>query len=690
MRPQRIILLISLLWLLISGLRAQDATGNTEQIIADIYEQVSEDTETEIDFTSLYEDLMALAENPINLNKTNKEELEKLQFLSDTQIENILYYIYKSAPLNTIYELQLIEGLDMTDIRRMLPFVSVGEGESQTRKIRLRDIRRFGKNELMMRFDRGLETKEGYRFLPEEDEQSTAQNARKYLGDPYYTYLKYRFHYRDRIQAGVTAEKDAGEQMWGNEHKGYDFYSAHVELRNFGKLKTLVLGDYRVNFGQGLVIRTDFSMGKSSYVLNVSPRSGGLKKYSSTAESNFFRGSGATLKLGKTELTAFYSNKMLDGDTTNGNFQTIIRDGLHRTANDLLTKGTVNEQVMGGNVSFTHSWFQLGATLVHTRLDHDLQPDEAIYNRFYFRGKNQTAGSVNYRIRWHKLNIFGETAMTEKSAVATINGLNFSPVSRVSLVALHRYFAKNYDTFFANTFSETSRVNNESGLYIGAEIRPVKFWKISAYVDSYRFFWPKFGINSPSIGNDFLLQADYFPKRNVAMFWRVKYEEKGHNFTDTLTTMPLVLTQPKWQARYQLNYSFGRFKFKNQLDANGYSDGVNKPSYGFSALQDVSYSFERLPLSLDIRLHIFDALNFENRFYTYEKDVLYAFSIPMAYGQGTRYYLNLRYDVNSSLSLMFKLAQTVYADDRTTISSSNEEIQGNRKTDFRFLMKWQF
>ena len=177
MRHHRVILTFALLWILISGVSAQDATGNTEQIIADIYEQVSEDAEMEIDFTSLYEDLMALTENPINLNKTNKEELEKLQFLSDTQIENILYYIYKSAPLNTIYELQLIEGLDMTDIRRMLPFVTVGEGENQARKIRLRDIRRFGKNELMLRFDRGLETKEGYRFLPEEDEQSTAHNA---------------------------------------------------------------------------------------------------------------------------------------------------------------------------------------------------------------------------------------------------------------------------------------------------------------------------------------------------------------------------------------------------------------------------------------------------------------------------------------------------------------------------------
>ena len=691
MRPKRIILLLTLLWILTSGLRAQDASGNTEQIIADIYEQISEDAETEIDFTSLYEDLMALAEDPINLNRTNKEELEKLQFLSDVQIENILYYLYKGAPLNTIYELQLIEGLDMTDIRRMLPFITVGEGENQTLKIKLRDIRWYGKNELMMRLDRGLETKEGYRFLPEEEEeQSTEQNTKRYIGDPYYTYLKYRFHFRDRIQAGITAEKDAGEKMWGKENKGYDFYSAHVELRNFGKMKTLVLGDYRVNFGQGLVIRTDFSMGKSSYVLNVSPRSGGLKKYSSTAESNFFRGGGATFKLGKTELTAFYSIKMLDGDTTNGSFQTIIRDGLHRTVKDLQTKGTVNEQVMGGNVSLTRSWFQLGATLLHTRLDHDLKSDEAIYNRFYFAGKNQTTGSVNYRIRWHKFNIFGETAMTSKTAIATINGMNFSPVSRVNLVALYRYFSKEYDTFFANTFSETSRVNNESGLYIGAEVRPVKFWKISAYADSYRFFWPKFGINSPSVGNDFLMQVDYFPKRNVAMFWRAKYEEKNHNFTDTLTTMPVVLTQPKWQGRYQLNYSFGRFKFKNQLDANGYSDGVHKPTYGFSALQDVSYSFERLPLIVDVRLHIFDALDFENRFYTYEKDVLYAFSIPMAYGQGTRYYLNLRYEVTQRLSLWLKLAQTVYADDRTTISSSNEEIQGNRKTDFRFLLKWQF
>ena len=263
---QKIVIIISC-GLLTLGLQAENTAGNTtEQIIADIYEQVSEEAETEIDFTSFYDDLIFLSDNPINLNKTNKEELEKLQFLSDSQIENILYYLYRNAPLNTIYELQLIEGLDMTDIMRMLPFVKLGEADAKQQKIKLNEVFKYGKNELYLRLDRGMETKEGYRFLPDEDQQATAQNVGKYLGDPFYTNLKYRFQYRDRIQAGITAEKDAGEQFHGQYHKGYDFYSGYVELKNIKKFKTLVLGDFRANFGQGLVLRTDFSMGKSSCI----------------------------------------------------------------------------------------------------------------------------------------------------------------------------------------------------------------------------------------------------------------------------------------------------------------------------------------------------------------------------------------------------------------------------------------
>ena len=122
----------------------------------------------------------------------------------------------------------------------------------------------------------------------------------------------------------------------------------------------------------------DFSMGKSSYVLNVTPRNSGLKKNTSTNESNFFRGGGATVQLGRFDLSAFYSNKMIDGDTVNGTFPTIIQTGYHRTLAELSKKHTVNQQVIGGNATYTHMNLQVGATIVHTWLDQKLLPDKSV------------------------------------------------------------------------------------------------------------------------------------------------------------------------------------------------------------------------------------------------------------------------------------------------------------------------
>ncbi|PIF02604.1 MAG: hypothetical protein CR965_00465, partial [Paludibacter sp.] len=555
----------------------------TEQILADILEQVSEDSETELDFTSLYEDLIGLAENPINLNNTTKQELEKLQFLSDIQIDNILYYIYKYGKMNSVYELSLIDRLDRTDIRLMLPFVTVAKVKKKREKIKLKNVFKYGKNQLFFRLDRGLETKEGYRFLPEEEEENKEKNAKKYLGNPFYTNLKYQFRYKKNIAFGLTAEKDAGEQFWGNQHKGYDFYSAYFELKDFGKIKTLVLGDYRANFAQGLVLRTDFSMGKSSYVLQVNPRSTGLKKSSSTAEYNYFRGGGVTLRFGDFDITSFYSNRNIDGDTIGGVFRSMNNTGLHRTQSDLDKKGNINQQTMGGNITFHYKTFELGATAVHTILEYPLMPIPNLYNQFYFQGNKQTAGSLNYRFVWNKLRFSGETATTNKQAFATTNTLYYSPVQTVGLVALYRYFSKDYDTFYATSFSETSRINNETGFYIGAVIYPIRKWKISAYADSYQFPWLKYGIYQPStIGKDYLLQVDYSLSHNVNMYWRFKYEKKMYNYSDTLSINPVVVPKPKWQGRYHLAYRFGNFKFKNQFDVNGFDDGINKPTFGFS------------------------------------------------------------------------------------------------------------
>jgi len=671
-------------------LKAQDAITTTEQLIADIFEQYTTESEDDIDYDTFYEELMFFSKHPINLNRTSRDELERLPFLSDIQVENIISHIYQFGALQTIYELQLIEGLDMTDIRRMLPFVVVGEVAESGRKIYWNDLLQYGKHELFFRFDKGVETKEGYRFIPDEEINASNEQAKNYQGNSLHHSLKYRYHLKDRIQVGITAEKDAGEQFWGATHKGYDFYAGYAQLNDVGKVKTLVAGDYRANFGQGLVLQPGFGMGKSSYVLNVTARNSGLKKFGSTDENNFFRGAGATLRLGKIDVTAFYSNKMIDGDTANGNFSSMYKTGLHRTISELSKKHTINQQVLGGNATYTHSNFQIGFTAVHTILDNRLEPDKSVYNYFYFSGTRQTTAGFHYRLRWHKVNFFGETAMTDHGSMATLNGFSFSPLSQISLVALQRYYSPEFDTFYATSFSETSRINNESGLYLGAEVRPYKKWKIAAYADSYRFPWPKYGIDAPSVGKDYLFQTDFAAQRNIAMYWRFKYEEKQSNLSGTGAVMPVIVPVQKASLRYNLTYSFGSFSFKNVLEGNLSRQAIAEWTYGIIASQDVSYAFSTIPLKFDFRFQFFDAVNYENRFYSYEKDVLYAFSIPMYFGLGSRYYFNMQYAFNNRLSLWFKIAQTVYADERESMSSGNEMISGNRKTDLRCLLRWDF
>ncbi|MDR0812016.1 MAG: helix-hairpin-helix domain-containing protein [Paludibacter sp.] len=677
------LLFIGLIFCVLCNANAQigDAVP-LEQLIGEIFEQYAEDDEEGIDYESFYEELLQLAENPLNLNTAQHDDLQRIPFLSETQIESILYYRYRFGNFNSLYELQLVDGVDNTDIRNLLPFVVTGDADTRKEKLYLREIFKRGKNEILLRADRGVEQKAGYIA---DNEGNTA-----YLGDAFYNHLKYRFTYKDRVSVGVVMEKDAGEPFLDKRTVGYDFYSFHAVLNNFGKIKTLAIGDYRVSFGQGLVVSSGFGVRKSSMTTKVISQSGGIKKFSSTAEYDFFRGAATTLRFGKIDFSAFYSNKQIDADTTGGSFSSFYKTGYHRTESELMRKHTVNQQIAGINSTLTLRNFQLGFTAVYTHLDKPLLLNSAPYNMFYFNGKEQVTAGANYRARVGGINFFGETAVTNNWAFATINALSISPVSQVDLVALMRYYSRDYDTFYATAFSENSRPNNETGVYIGAEIHPYKRWKISAYADGFSFQWLKYNTDAPSLGQDYLVQADYTPSRSTTMFLRFKSKTKMQNNSTVQNPTPAVNPLTKNALRYELKYSFGNVSFKNTIEGNAALLGNATWTYGVTALQDVSYRFTTLPLTVDFRYQFFDAENYNNRFTLYEKDVLYAFSIPMFYGKGSRYYFNLKYEAGRRLAVWLKIAQTAYADDRETISSGTEKINGNRKTDFRVVVRYKF
>jgi hypothetical protein len=136
--------------------------------------------------------------------------------------------------------------------------------------------------------------------------------------------------------------------------------------------------------------------------------------------------------------------------------------------------------------------------------------------------------------------------------------------------------------------------------------------------------------------------------------------------------------------RYRVNREF---ELRSRVEFSQYRD--HETNYGFMMYQDIVWSPNFAPIRLQARFAIFDASNYDTRFYAYENDVLYAFSVPAYYGRGTRYYLNFSYKINRNVSLWLRFAQTTFSD-RNVISSGNEELQGNRRSEVKVQVRVSF
>ncbi|MEZ5195670.1 MAG: hypothetical protein R2764_04525 [Bacteroidales bacterium] len=88
---------------------------------------------------------------------------------------------------------------------------------------------------------------------------------------------------------------------------GFDFYSGFISLQDIGFLKALSIGDYHLDFGQGLTLATGLAFGKSATSIDMKRFAGGVRPSTSANENLFFRGAATTIRIKKVDITAFYS-----------------------------------------------------------------------------------------------------------------------------------------------------------------------------------------------------------------------------------------------------------------------------------------------------------------------------------------------------------------------------------------------
>lgn len=675
----------------------------TLPVVEDIIEQLQAGSESEsIDFTSLVEDLNYFALNPLNLNDATEDELGKLQFLTDFEVKSILFYMKKAGPMYTVYELQMVYGLSMEKIHLLLPFVTVSP-KAGDKQIPVPKAFTNGRHQVFVRTEQIVEEQKGYSDIS--DSAYLANPNQRYLGSPQKLYFKYKYNYRKKVFWGITAEKDPGEDFFqGTQKNGFDYYSAHVQVNDIKlykdalAFKTICLGDYELQFGQGLVMWSGLTTGKTADVLNIKKRGYGLKRYTSVDENMFMRGAAATARFKDIDVTGFISRKKIDAnisvfDSTAGEATEVSSlqiTGLHTTPNEVNDKHAIGTTAFGGNASFNQEYYKVGMSYVRYMFDVPLMTTVKPYNQYEFRGSENSGLALNYQFVYKDIHFYGEGAMSENGGIAYINGMQVKMATQMAFTLAHRSYGRDYQAYYAQPFSESGKSSNEEGIYIGTEIMPHKKIKLTGYYDMYRFPWMKATISAPGAGSDYLVQTDYFVSRNVAMMARFQHEIKSDNASGQTSDVLKTEDIDYKKLRYKISYSvLPNLKLKNRVDFVIYKKGAGDEAYGYQVYQDIVYSFQRIPLSIAARYGIFDTDTYDARIYVYETDVLYGYSIPALYDKGTRAYLMMKYTFFKNLDVWFRVAQTYYAN-KELIGTGLLEIQGRHKTEATVQVRYKF
>lgn len=622
------------------------------------------------DVEQLINELQIMQEHPLDLNQAGENELAALQFLDPVQINALLDYRERFGKILSEYELASIPGFDASLARLTGYFVLFDPGKSVPRKPNAH-------HELLARTIRLVEKQAGFK------------EPKKYEGSPEHLYLRYRYT-SSAVSAGFTGDKDAGESFFrASNKKGFDFYSGFVRMSAGNEKWTAILGDYVIQFGQGLVAWQGFSLGKSAESTRIGNFSQGIKPYTSSDENNFMRGMAIGLNTGRFRLTSFLSLKnfdanirQVDGNNVFTSFQTT---GYHRTVNEIEDEKSVSAFTAGGNIRYETNQISLGLTGIHVNYQYPLVRDDEAYSQFLFQGEQVTNLSLDYRYGINRLYVFGELATNLRQGLASMTGMMYQPFDQAEFSSVFRMIGRRYSSPLASSFAEGSQINDENGFYFGARVLPAAKISVNMYMDFFRFNRIKYTTASAGSGKEFLFQLNYTPDKNWQMYGRYFYESKPVKVSGVYSKKNI--DQLRQSIRLNVTGELNpcvttKTRFEQTFFRHDHY------SCGFFVSQDLGIHPEKWPANFWGRFAYFKTGDYDSRIYSYENDLLYQFSVPPLYGEGVRSYLTGKVKICEKAEFWYKVARTWFFGVHS-ISSGNSLITGNKRTEVKFQIRFR-
>lgn len=626
------------------------------------------------------DELQELHENPLNLNNCTRSDLLQIPYLDAANADSILSYIGRYGSVQSFGELQSIRGLDAWKRAVINLFVVYGPSLQETEEQKPWKHLADGKNEIATCFGIPFYTRRGFRST--ENQNGEAQ-PKRYAGDKFYSSLRYRYTLGTRIDAGLTAEKDDGESFMKHGNYPFDSYSFFFRYRSSGFLNTLLVGDYRIQAGRGLVVGNSVLLNALSLVNSANSGRQDIYRHASADEVHFLRGAAAKLQLGIVGLTVFASYRKLDAILKDRAVTSLLQTGYHRLELERRRKGDLGAFTAGFSSQVQLRFFHLGATLAYSRYEYPFTHGTKSYQRYYPEGRNFLNTSLNYSYDRRNFSIGGETAVDNHGGVATLADVRWNPLYGYHLFLQQRYYDKRYRAPHAHAYSATGHNQNEFGLLLGGVVSAVDKLRLTAYTDLYRLPSPCFLADKASTGYTVHAQAAYNVCKWLILMARYRLRARQ----ETAKELETLRYRYKHTVRLQATLSFGRWQLSTLLDGCRYQPSFGKTEHGRMLSERIRFNAGGTRLSF--WASYFHTDSYRSNIYAYQPSLLYYTSFPALFNHGYAGMAMIEQPLGRHFNAALRFA-TVHYTNCKTIGSDDRAIMKSTKSDLMIQLRYLF
>jgi len=684
--------------------------ADIDEIEAEIAAGSEESTENSEDF----EVLQKYKDNPLDLNEATMENLEDFPWLTPVEAMRILKYRDKIGRFKSVNELEKVPGLDEDSYRKLLPFVRVVTAREKAKEEKAFPLH-------------GKFTTRYLASYPLPEEYYT-----KYYQWPIGIKNKLTLNYGTHFDGGVMFKRDYGEVEWNDAQKFY------FQVQNYWILKKIILGDFRIYSGQGLVFYPSSPMKGGEIVKSAKQKNKGIRPDLTGTENGYYEGVAIQLQpFRDMTVYGFYSHKKhtasvydkytgdkLTKDELDDNFPIVTSfsfgTGDHKSVSDLEKKNILTRDLYGGKIDYNITeFFRIGFVYSYSKFS--IPFDSDVKNDYYykFRGDKLSQAGFDFDLIFMKgMNLFGEFAISmfpkidnpvtydpykdniseNKISYGFVIG-NIIDMKAAKVVLLYRRYQPDFYSFDNGGFQEFDD-ENEEGFMFGTKIkynRETKFW---GYIDIFRRFWRSYDNDMPPYGFEVYGKIEHKIFKKFKYFLQYKIEEKEISKNPYDTGSEIYWVHNDWRLRNTFEWNpLKTIKFKIYYErAMTYIPAINIKYNSSLILSDIRYKMTSR-MKIYVRNLYFDTL-YDAGIWEYENDIPEYMASNAYYGKGHRAYIMVSDKISKSFLFTIKFARTHYYNvssvvttldtGEATTSEQTETMLGATSYDFKAQIDYKF